>query len=424
MASALAHLRKSGKAKSVVVPCCGAFGLVRAAIEGGVPVEKVHASDIGLFSSIIGFVASGRDLSEMPFEPHEKSTIGGHEFEVAEMWSGAPDDLARGARLMWLMKLAQLNPQIEYERMVFDEIFMGREAYQKQARDELEEITASIRGLRYEIADMAHVYRRKHPEGSVLLINPPAFAGGYEKMFPIERIGRWSVEFQEWTMASYHDDYRDTKARHGFPVFWLRHGDTDGIPKGDAVFAKEYSKGRYKYWLCTQPETLDGFDGKFQIDHNSRQDVEPYRNLPIWKEDEEMDAEMPVQIVRVEERHALYYRDLWAHRLDNTKAEMYYLILIDGKVFGTVGFYYATLRFNRDNKAFEVFGFSAPSKRYPNNGRLLMHLITMTAMKELLLGTMGKNRLFYLDGIATTCLSKYRHVKLNSGLLEVTHREK
>ena len=37
--------------------CAGRFSVVEAAIKGGVPPQNVFASDIGLFSSIIGYLA-------------------------------------------------------------------------------------------------------------------------------------------------------------------------------------------------------------------------------------------------------------------------------------------------------------------------------------------------------------------------------
>src|ERR1700675_3092185 len=37
--------------------CAGRFSVVEAAVKSGFPAGKVHASDIGLFSSLIGYLA-------------------------------------------------------------------------------------------------------------------------------------------------------------------------------------------------------------------------------------------------------------------------------------------------------------------------------------------------------------------------------
>jgi hypothetical protein len=147
--------------------------------------------------------------------------------------------------------------------------------------------------------------------------------------------------------------------------------------------------------------------------------------LGTWGFDDELTPATKVQVHAVDQKHALYYRDLWAHRLGNTKADQYYLLLLDGKVFGTVGFNTSDMFRMRDRWVFEQFGFSAPSRRYLNINRLLMYLITCEDMRTVLPATISKaNRLYRMDGFKTTCLAKYRHVKLNSGLLKKVGCEK
>ena len=46
--------------------CAGRFSVVEAAIKAGVPPQNVFASDIGLFSSIIGYLAdSSRKVDDL-----------------------------------------------------------------------------------------------------------------------------------------------------------------------------------------------------------------------------------------------------------------------------------------------------------------------------------------------------------------------
>ena len=37
--------------------CAGRFSVIEAAVRQGFPAAKIHASDIGLFSSVIGYLA-------------------------------------------------------------------------------------------------------------------------------------------------------------------------------------------------------------------------------------------------------------------------------------------------------------------------------------------------------------------------------
>ena len=38
-------------------PCAGRFSVIEAVIKAGLPASEVHTSDIGLFSSIIGYLS-------------------------------------------------------------------------------------------------------------------------------------------------------------------------------------------------------------------------------------------------------------------------------------------------------------------------------------------------------------------------------
>ena len=111
--------------------------------------------------------------------------------------------------------------------------------------------------------------------------------------------------------------------------------------------------------------------------------------------------------------------------MGSTSAEVYYLIFIDDKVFGTVGFHTADLRRLVSDHIFEVFCFNVPHETYKNLNRLMMMCICSKETSKVLMNTALKtNRLFDMKGVKTTCLSKYRKVKLNNGQLNVVSRVK
>ena len=47
----------------VVIPCAGRFTLAEAAVDAGWDASKLHLSDITPFSSLIGYMAAGKDLN-------------------------------------------------------------------------------------------------------------------------------------------------------------------------------------------------------------------------------------------------------------------------------------------------------------------------------------------------------------------------
>ena len=423
--AALRHLREKGFDRMVVV-AAGQFTLPKCAIEAGFPAKSIETSDISVFSSMLGCLYSGRPMGSLGFEIAESVSVGSRQEAVRECCEALDDDFKKASYLLWLIKLKQLRTHLYYERVVHDELLANRERYLAGLEDVLRKAAATYQGMSYEVADLRDVIARPHTDKTILLVNPPAYKGGYNKMFgPIEQIVRWDPGIAQFDMKEeYLRLYAQTK-QYPFPTFWGKFGySLDGLG-ADCVFAKRYKKDRFDFWLLTKPELLDGLDIKGTIAWTNDKELKPHKNLRIWGPDDELHPESTVRFVTVEMPQALYYRELWAHRLGVTKSERYYLILIDGKVFGTVGFHASNLLRLKSDKIEETFGFSAPSRRYPNINRLLMYLITCRDMGAVLRRDLSKaNRFYTLTGLKTTCLAKYRHVKLNSGLLKLVSREK
>jgi hypothetical protein len=80
--------------------CAGRFSIVEAAVKSGFPAGKVHASDIGLFSSLIGYLADdskhfenlGIRILDPNLEPRD-----------------VKDELDFAAHVMLILKLNQLT---------------------------------------------------------------------------------------------------------------------------------------------------------------------------------------------------------------------------------------------------------------------------------------------------------------------------
>ena len=51
----------------LISPNCGQFGLVKCAIEAGYRPENIYASDISLFSSLLGYYYAGKSIWDIDF---------------------------------------------------------------------------------------------------------------------------------------------------------------------------------------------------------------------------------------------------------------------------------------------------------------------------------------------------------------------
>lgn len=80
--------------------CAGRFSIVEAALKVGVPPQNVFASDIGLFSSIIGYLA----------DPSKKlEDLGIRILDPALEPKGIGDELEFAAHVMLILKLNQMK---------------------------------------------------------------------------------------------------------------------------------------------------------------------------------------------------------------------------------------------------------------------------------------------------------------------------
>jgi len=405
------------KYPKLVVPACGQFSLVKCAIEAGYLRENIITSDVSLFSTVLGYLYSGKPLSDINFTVPEQYRA---DYEPLET------DCERAAFLIWVMKLYQLREDVYYEQQFRLSLIDTREFQITKLAQTLKKMTEYYKGIDYDIRDLREVIEDEaYGDDTIMVINPPAFRDGYSKMFAFEEVLDFKTDIEEFDLKKeYRTLYDHTKTKPYLTV-WYRFKEVIGFDSKEVIFAKEYSVDRFDYWLITKPEVLKGFKYANNISFNSSKHLRPYRNAPIWTDTDVLTKDTKVRFAAVEDVVALYYRDLWAHKLGNTGAEHYFLILLDGKVFATVGFHTSELFRLKSDKVFENYGFNAPSKAYPKLNRLMMYLITCKEMGTLLRATASKvNRIYKLNGMKTTCLSKYRKVKLNNGLMSITKKEK
>lgn len=401
---------------TLILPAVGQFSLAKCAMEAGYAPEKIFTSDISLFTSLLGYYYTGQPIDDIGFEVRDV---------YGEAYSVLTTDSRKVAFLMWLMKTQQLRSEVYYERVVKDELHENMAKHIDNLERRIRAYREYYKSINYKIADLRSEITAEWPDNSLMVMNPPAFKGGYKKMFNFERVLHYAFPFDEFDMKKeYKNLFEMTKARK-FPVIWYRYGDANGYNAEEVIYAKEFSADRYDYWLITKPEVLKGFRYRGIVDFQGFEQLKRYKNVPVFGTNDELTENTKVQFIPVEQDIALYYRDLWCHKLGNTGAESYFLIALDGKIFATVGFMMGKVFRLQSTKVFENYGFTCPSSKYPNINRLLMLLITSKEMKDVLYHSTSRvNRVYELNGLRTTCLSKYRKVKLNNGILKLESKEK
>lgn len=268
-------------------------------------------------------------------------------------------------------------------------------------------INAMVRDgyLRKDRVVREHALRFAHDPAAVLYINPPGFAKGYAKMFNTKgRIAWADPQIPEFEPKSGRADLYRMLMDAPPLVFFFRSKAPEPGYAHHAVFSVE--KGATAdYVLCSRPAEVP-----LHVKAKKQTKVRPGK-LPLLPFDHVITADSQIVFHETRKEIALYYRDLFAHKLGVTRAERYYLATIDGYLFAVFGMFFANSSdkwkaYARGQVVYEVFGFTVPSKRYPRLNHLFMCSIVSEAARRFFsddaYGSLQEFKVFQTTCISTT----------------------
>ena len=383
--------------------CAGRFSVVEAAVKAGVPTQKVFASDIGLFSSIIGFLA----------DPSKKlDDLGIRILDPALEPKGITDELDFAAHVLLILKLNQMKQTNLRGLYLREEVLSSWTRSRQLMREQLEALVQNVAGIHYEIADIWDVVSRVSQEDVTFYASVPHYARGYTKMFAAPNL-KWNEpaipEFDPKTFPVLLEKLGQTNCH----AFLCRRCEwNEEIP---APWKKVFGKpdDHRALWIVAnrsmdaRAENTTGFG--------------EIRKLPIY-DDHEITPTSKFQVIMVGLPTALYYRDLFVHRLGATTADRGFLLLVDGQVMTAFGIFFQDFLQFRVQYLPEMFGITRSSRRYKRLGKLFMLLLTSGEMKKRLCDIL-KLWLHEPRGIQTTSITVHEEGKTDRGALKVVSRE-
>jgi hypothetical protein len=409
----------------VVVPCAGRFSGPLMAIRAGYKPAQIEASDISLFSSLIGFLVQGKDPRELG------ATISVPEIPALETLSVTTADPATYvATVLMAQKLGSQPARNAFQKMVVDDLHRRWEAHVAEIRDGLVKLVTLLKGIRYEVADVfAVVEAASEDDQAILYVDPPGFARGYEKMFG----GGGHLTYTPPAIAQFDP-------RSGFPklraildtapalTLMLRANTALGEDRQGAVWAMP-AGARLKYLWTNRPDEVREMLGGVKL--TMKPSKWPAPGYPVWgSPTDTLTADSRIDFVKVSREVGLYYRDMFAHTLGSTDSEIFFLMLIDKKVFSVVGFHARNAFLGvsypgSEGKVFlwESFGFSTRHRTLRHLNRILMMCISCEEFRDLI-GGMYQFPFGKPDGIRTACITKFCESKGNRGILKLISREK
>jgi hypothetical protein len=378
-----------GKYRRIVIPCAGRFTLAEAAVDAGWRPDEIECSDISLFSSVLGFACAGRDLDELGVAFHD---------HLQHLTAHARAREALPGAVLYGLKVCQLKADVFYERMVRDELIRDPATYVSALNEQVGALAEKLRGIKFRQVDITqHCEEVAGDADTIVYCNPPGFAKGYTRMFDTKGAITWSdPRIPEFDKSGRMRLYHLLMPAPALAFFFRSKAVEEGFGE-HAVFAVEKGRGR-DFVLCNRPNearTLVKKRGETKITN---------AKLPFLPDEHEIRPQSAVGFLEVSKGVALYYRDLFAHKLPTTRAERYFLMTIDGYLAAVFGMFFSEVQTGRSGTVYEVFGFCAPNKRYPRLNHLFMTCICNgTARKYFSDQCHGTLR--EVERFQTTCIS-------------------
>jgi len=414
----LRHARKHYK--RLLIPCCGKFAAAETAVAAGWKPAQICGSDVSLFSSVLGYHLSGRPLAELGVRL------------AGDLACLDPTD---PATVLYCLKLATLRQWAQsagqyHKRLLVRDVERRIAHHIQTLQKHLDALAANLAGLEYRARDLFdHLPEAMDDPEAVVYCAPPAYLRGYEKMFDTGGAIEWNAPaYQLFDPAAGYPAVRRMMA--GKPALGVRFVYAELEPdEGAEVLCVEATGGATgrsgaEYILSNRPDEVGGWIPRMAFVPWA--EIQPIA-APILDDSHKLTPNSRIEFRRVGVPQAMYYRDLFAHRLGTTSASEHFLLVLDGRVAGVVGFgsaFSRTFQQRQDGRAYmtEMYDFTAPSDRYPRLNRLLMMLICSEQMHAL--WKPRETPVQRYAGISTTCLCEHPELKINRGILKLVSRER
>lgn len=423
-----AQMLLAAQAKRAVIPCVGSFSLVAVSRAAGVPASGIYCGDISLYSTALGHAIMDEDW-RLDFKPDANEQIA----ELIEPYLTSP--LSKAAAVLYAIRLTQYTrkkPKV-YHLDRQRELIVNLDMYMGSLKEQVEELATSLQGLTYQARDMWDTLEehRNDPDAA-LLVNPPRYTGGYDRMFAgVADLFDWdeptATQFVEKDYARMMDMLGESKA---LTLMYYATPLEDPTPLwGEpwrAVFADRPGNRRLVSinWIIANRKVID-------IQAQRARIVEGRSKYGMFSG--EITPESKLWAVLVGKDVGGYYKDLFIHKLPGGMAEKYAVLLLDGMLLAVMGLNIKRFRTGWtkagtkgiDASASLMFAFTVPHDTY----RRLHKLTLMSIASNWFWHDAFERSPFYvLSGgpscVQTTMLTPHPENKTARGVLKMASREK
>lgn len=403
------NARKQGYTR-FVEPCAGAFAMSHIAAQCGYKPEQIEASDVAMFTSIMGYAIMDKPLDEL-----EITAKGFTEEELAD------PAIALYAQL-YLRTVKHAGQAYFYN--ILRDLEDRKEEHINSIREQLERARDSLKGMNYRPLDMwKHLEECYDDPHALVIANPPTYAAGFEKWY--DTGGRMSWKEPEYGifdpatgLTELYEKMKDAKC-----LMVCYEENNPGKTAGSPVFARYgVREGVNVYLTSNRPEEATALAEGKMITRPLEGKLEPL-DCSILPRDYEITRKSKIQITQIERVNAQYYRKLWTHNFVGSSAPINMAVLIDGMLAGVFGLDKSALTMGAfgtqvSDAVFLMYGMTVPHQTY-RLGRLL----TMVAQnKPLIMSICTDLEKEKAKSLKTVQMTKHPEAKEMRGLMELTKK--
>lgn len=393
--------------ETYVVPAAGQFDLVTTLISAGVKPEQIEVSDTSMFGLVVGYYVSGQPLSELNI--HFEL-----DFAENERYEALETELDRAAFVLLTVKKGQLNDENWYERSVLQDLLFDEERYFLQVKKALKQLKEKLSGITFKFANLDEIVGGVYDDSTLMVINPASMTAAYASILCPHNISFVPPEeVAEYSGKKHFRSLYIQSRKAPYVALWYKDAYVPKAFLGEVCFLRENWVGNRDYWLATKD-----IGQKKVIKYRKDAEVEPFRGLTVISDEDKIKLESKIVFIECTLKNALYYYNLFSHQLLDTRADSYFLALVDNKIFGVCGVKHKSVSQNKLSFATVAFALGAPLKNNPLLTRLLLACTVSEEFKPYILSVMPEsNRLFDLNGTLMRFLSSSRAVEVAVGIL-------
>lgn len=394
-----------------VEPCAGAFAMSHLAVQAGFKTSQIEASDVSMFTSIMGYAITGQSLEEL-----ELRAIG---FSNEELLDPAV------ALYAWKYLNMAKNAEKDYFYNYMVDMEERREEHISFLREQLTRAKQILGGMSYRPFDMwKHIDEVLGDPHALVIANPPTYLAGFEKYYDTGGSMTWkepeySMFDPKTGLKQFMDLVKEAKC-----LVLCYEENSPGATAGVPVFARYGVRNGINVYLTTnRPEEAEALAEGKKIDRPKESTLLPL-DCPILPIDYDIQETSEIKVYKIEAKSAQYYRKLWTHNFTGSQAPINMALFIDKHLACVFGLDKSALTMGAfgvriSDSVFLMYGMTVPHQSYRLN-----RLLTMIAQNRgFILNICTDLEREKVKTLKTVQMTKYPEAKEMRGIMKLDKRE-